>query len=271
MPEATVRRKGQQVATLDDSLDESDAIVQMVAGSEHGVTTDGVCRAVGKSAQSLGSTFERLKGEGRLLGFAGLWLTVENFAAVTEKLRNALQELHDEDPTQLFLPREKALSKAGIKWSGKPLDRIVTHLTETDVLRSQGTNIALAGFKVKFSDRQRAMIDRVIAELDKAGLSVPAPKLIALEINVPPQAVTEIIKVGVAAGELVRIEEGINYSADMYRKVVEQIRTDFKDRQFSASEFRGHMKTSRKYAIPFLEHLDSKGVTKRMGDVRVVL
>ena len=115
------------------------------------------------------------------------------------------------------------------------------------------------------------MLDRVIAELDKAGLSVPAPKQIAQEINVPPQAVTEIIKVGVAAGELIRIEEGIIYSADTYRKIVEQLRADFKDRQFSASEFRGHMDTSRKYAIPLLEHLDSKGVTKRMGDVRVVL
>ena len=271
VPEAIVRRKSQQIATVDDTLDEGEAIVQMIAGNEQGVMTDEVCRAVGKSAQAIGSTFEKLKREGTLLGFAGLWLTKENFAAVSKKLELALSHMHEQDPTRLLHPREQATAKAGIKWSSKPLDRIVTHLTDTGVLRSHGTNIALASFKVRFSDKQQAMLDRVIAVLDKAGVSVPSPSEIALEISVPHQAVTEIIKIGVAAGEIVRIEEGINYSANALQGIVERLRQEFSGKQFSASEFRGHMETSRKYAIPILEYLDSKAVTKRMGDQRVVL
>jgi selenocysteine-specific elongation factor len=37
------------------------------------------------------------------------------------------------------------------------------------------------------------------------------------------------------------------------------------------AEFRDLLKTSRKYALPFLEYLDSKRVTLRTGDVRKLI
>jgi selenocysteine-specific elongation factor len=36
------------------------------------------------------------------------------------------------------------------------------------------------------------------------------------------------------------------------------------------SSFRQALGTSRKYAVPILEHFDATGVTKRQGDVRVL-
>jgi selenocysteine-specific elongation factor len=37
----------------------------------------------------------------------------------------------------------------------------------------------------------------------------------------------------------------------------------------SAAELRDRFGTSRKYAIALLEHLDSRGITQRRGDLRV--
>jgi selenocysteine-specific elongation factor len=39
----------------------------------------------------------------------------------------------------------------------------------------------------------------------------------------------------------------------------------------TASEIRGLLNVSRKYAIPILEHLDSLGVTYRKGDFRYLV
>ncbi len=36
----------------------------------------------------------------------------------------------------------------------------------------------------------------------------------------------------------------------------------------TVAEFRDHFKSSRKYALAFLEHLDAIGVTVREGDFR---
>ena len=38
---------------------------------------------------------------------------------------------------------------------------------------------------------------------------------------------------------------------------------------FTVSQFREHLGITRKYAVPLLEALDSRGVTKRSGDLRV--
>jgi selenocysteine-specific elongation factor len=247
-----------------------DEIIGHVASSSEGLINDELCRLVGKSPQALGDTLEQLKGSGQLLGFAGLWMTRNQFIALSDRLLDALSAIHTAEPTTLFQPREKALNKAGLGWKGKPLDRIVSYLVETDKLRSQGTTIARSDFKVKFSDKQQALLDKVMAELLAAGLSVPNPEEIARKLNLPKQAVEEIVRIGTAAGELVRIEDGIYLPIQTIEQTKAKMQTVLKDKQFSASEFREAFGTTRKYAIPILEYLDARGVTKRLGDVRVL-
>jgi selenocysteine-specific elongation factor len=41
-----------------------------------------------------------------------------------------------------------------------------------------------------------------------------------------------------------------------------------KEQTLSVGQFRDLLGTTRKYALPFLEHLDSKGITMRVQDVR---
>ncbi|HXH60206.1 MAG TPA: selenocysteine-specific translation elongation factor [Fimbriimonadaceae bacterium] len=271
VPEATVRRKSEHVMQVDEGLDTEAAVLQAVENTQGGAHTDEVCRAVGKSAQALGDVFESLKSSGRLYGFAGLWMTEGQFRQSSEKYLKALGDLHEANPTVLVQPREAPLKKAGIRWAGKPLDRIITALVERGDLRATGTNVALADFRVKFSDKQRQMLDRVKAELESNGFSPPSTQQIADSLHVPPQAVEEIVRVGVSAGEIVRIEDNIFFSQEMLDKIVERLNETFTGKSFTASEFREAMETSRKYAIPLLESLDSKGVTKRMGDSRVLV
>jgi selenocysteine-specific elongation factor len=258
------------VASVGGTGDERELIVAAVGKSEGGLTTDDLCRITGKSPQALGDTLEGLKSSEALLGFAGLWMTPAQFEEESGRFLSALATLHEAEPTKLSQPREKAVQAAKLKWSGKPFDRIVTRLVEDGKLRAQGTNVALAGFKVRFSDRQRELLDRVSAALSRNGVSVPSLADVAQELKVPPQAVEEIVRVGLTAGEFVRIEEGIYVPARLLDETVVKVRELFKDKRFSASEFREALGTTRKYAIPLLEHLDAKNVTKRQGDLRVL-
>ncbi|MCX6530780.1 MAG: SelB C-terminal domain-containing protein, partial [Actinobacteria bacterium] len=38
---------------------------------------------------------------------------------------------------------------------------------------------------------------------------------------------------------------------------------------FTVSQFREHLGITRKHAVPLLEALDNRGITKRSGDLRV--
>jgi selenocysteine-specific elongation factor len=269
MPQAKARRKSEQVATV-ESRSEADSVLLAVAQEPDGLENNELCRIVGKSPQALGDTLEELKSSGALLGFAGLWMTQETFAVASQSFLDALAALHEAEPTKLFHPREATVAAAKLKWSGKPLDRIVSRLAEEGKVRAQGTQVALTGFRVRFSDKQQALLDRVIAELSKHGLSAPSLRDVSANLKVPPQAVEEIVRIAIAAGLVVRLEDGVFVPTQVVEDTINKLRAEFKGRRFSASEFREAMGTTRKYAIPLLEHLDAKGVTVRQGDVRIV-
>jgi selenocysteine-specific elongation factor len=42
------------------------------------------------------------------------------------------------------------------------------------------------------------------------------------------------------------------------------------NKAMTVAEIRDLLKTSRKYAVPFCEHLDKIGLTKREGDLRLL-
>jgi selenocysteine-specific elongation factor len=72
-------------------------------------------------------------------------------------------------------------------------------------------------------------------------------------------------------GKLVKIAEGLY----LHRESIEQAGRLMRDHlakegRITVSQFRDLTGTSRKYAVPLLEHFDSIRVTRRAGDDRVL-
>ena len=69
---------------------------------------------------------------------------------------------------------------------------------------------------------------------------------------------------------LVKLPDDLIFHAD----VIAHIRTSLvqhRGRKFTVTEFKGWINISRKFAIPLLEYLDQQRVTKREGELRIVL
>jgi selenocysteine-specific elongation factor len=151
----------------------------------------------------------------------------------------------------------------------KLLDRFIARLSESERLVTAGTFVRLPDFRVQLNPRQRELLDRVLAALETGGVNSPSPEDLALDLHVPRQAVQEVLKLGVDAGEAIRIAEGIYYTSGQMEGFKSKLRQSFEKRPFAASEFRDLMETSRKYAIPLLEYMDSVRATTRVGDNRI--
>lgn len=269
VPVAKSRRKSERVVPV--TADEADsAIVAMLAESPAGLPTEEIARRLAQPKQFLGEVFESLLASGKVLGFAGLWYDRRAFAAAEARFLEALADLHERSPTQAGHPRERVVDRAGLKWAGKPLDRVLSRLAQEGKIVVQGTLVRLSGFRVALTARQRALLDRVAAEIEADGWSPAGPQAIADRIRVPVQAVEEIMRLGVEAGELCRIAEGYVLLTSQIAGIRDKLFEKFGERPFTAAEFRDAFGTSRKYAIPLLEYLDSQGVTLRQGDVRRV-
>lgn len=270
VPQSKVRRKTEKVAILEQKGSDDEAILSALSGQLSGVQTDEICRQMGKTPQKLGETFERLVRNGKVLGFAGLWYTPEDFSAASEQFLETLLFFHSKAPTQSMQPRERIAESSKLGWAGKPLDRILAHLSTHGKIIVQGTQIRHPEFRVQLAPRQRALLDRAIELMTKSGMNTPNVHELSLNLKIPPQAAEEIVKIGIQAGELVRIADGVFYTPQQVDEIKTKMVSTFGKKQFAAAQFRDSFGTSRKYVIPLLEYFDAQRFTTRIGDNRVI-
>lgn len=265
-----VRRKRSQPPPKVTAIDRPSAIRELVGDDPNGLTTEEIARTLGASLVDLGDDFEQLRNKGALRGFAGRWVSEAGYQALITQLRAALTELHTKHPTQSMHPRERAFELAKLRWGGKPLDRLIASLAAEGVLAAEGTSIRDAEFRLELSPKQRQFLDRVKELLDAAGANVPAPHELTRALSVPPQAVEEILRLGIEARELVRVGDGIHYTTVGLQRLADRLKSEFAGRAFEASEVRDLLGSSRKYVIPLLEYLDARAITQRTGDRRII-
>lgn len=68
---------------------------------------------------------------------------------------------------------------------------------------------------------------------------------------------------------LIAVSKDVVFRRGDYQRMISEMEKLFAARQsLTAAEVRDHFKTSRKYTLSLLEHLDSTGMTVREGDSR---
>ncbi|MEQ1823122.1 MAG: selenocysteine-specific translation elongation factor [Fimbriimonadaceae bacterium] len=270
VPVARVRRRSDAIQIVEQETD-SDGILRVLSGIAKGVPTEEICRALGKAPQALGTTFETLQRTGEIQGFAGLWFDVGSLQAGVALFLDSLLKIHEQNPTVGLVPREKVVEQAGLGWAAKPLDRLMAWLAQNQRLVVQGSLVRHPKFSVQLTPKQKEFLDRVVAALQAHPINVPAVHEIATSVPAPIQAVEQIVRLGIESQTLVRVGDGLYYTASQLQELIGELRTKFGARPFTAADFRDLFGTSRKYAIPLLEYFDSQRVTLRQGDNRVLV
>ena len=268
VPEAKKRKKSEKTFNVQRKNNE-EVIMDLLKQSPQGIFKTEVFRVLGKDPMSLSPLIAEWIETEQIFDFAGLWFDIDSFKLCVQKLLTALAQIHDQEPKQAYLAREKVLEVAGLNWSGKPLEKILQTLAVLHKIKLKGTQVALDGFQVKLTDRQEKFILKVALELEKSGPNVPNPREIAFLLKVPIQAVDTILRLGLESGKWVKIAEDIYYTMvqiEVFRNTVKEL--SIQKNGFSAADVRDVLKTSRKYAVPLLEYFDKLGFTTRVEDLR---
>ncbi len=272
-PSAKPRRKSDSkiAEIVQPTSDEpiAERILRVLSSKPSGTKTEEVCEALGMIANALGDAFEDLKKSERALGFAGVWLTPEQFDSLAERIRSALAKLHEANPRSSYHPKATVLQEAGVDWDPKPVDRLISRLAEERRVLVQGSGMRHPDFAIRLSDKQQELLSRVLEVMEKFGAVAPDAKELAGEAGAPPQAIEEIWRLGVETGQIVRVEEGMYYS----RRTIEELETTVRQLgpRFTVAQFRDATGSSRKFALPLLQYFDEAKVTRRVGEERVVV
>ena len=139
-----------------------------------------------------------------------------------------------------------------------------------NAIRIEAETVSLATHKAQFSELETAALQKIEHAFRLAAFQPPPAADVMANAGVDSKKARALLETLIKSNRLIRLPDNLLFHAD----VIAHIRTSLtqqKGRRFSVTEFKGWMSISRKFAIPLLEYLDQQRVTRREGEVRVVL
>ena len=169
-----------------------------------------------------------------------------------------LESYHSQYPLRLGMLRPELQSRLNIK-----LNLLDIMLENVDQLTQENNLVRLRDHAIRFSQAQSEKADEVMQALLAEPYSPPG----IAELN--QLAGENVVRALSDMRRVVLVNDSIAFAAESYDRLVSEIRRHIADfAEIDAKTLRDKFGTSRKYAIAVLEHLDSLGVTQRVGDVR---
>ena len=187
---------------------------------------------------------------------------VEQMAA---HLEQGLAYWHAAHPLGTGAPRRTLHRGPLAGLDARAFEALVERVSQEGRVVLEGPRVALAGHRVELSDADQASIDALMQRLADAGLAPPAtPELLE------GSGITEDhLALLLGRGTLERIE-GRLVRGDHLAELVVSVRAFLAENStLSTGDFKALTGLTRRHAIPLLEWLDARGITIRLGDVRV--
>jgi selenocysteine-specific elongation factor len=214
----------------------------------------------------------RLLGDGRLMPIdAGkdsvdedqILVSQRYWLALSEKSTRACVDFHSKFPLRAGLPREELKHQLGL--APRTFGLVLERLEAESRLTVLGSTVALPEHQVRFDAQQQTAIADLFKGFEANPFAPPSSKACAEAIG------SDVFSALKELGQLVAVSDEVVFRRGDYDAMVEAVRTALARKpQISLAEVRDLFRTSRKYAQAFLEHLDTIGMTRRDGDVRIL-
>jgi selenocysteine-specific elongation factor len=191
-------------------------------------------------------------------------------AAFMQRLTRALDAFHQAHPMLPAAPLEEV--RTSLKVDGQALERprflaLLKALKAADIVVEEDS-VRLAAHRPRgVSPELLALVERLHAD---AGVAPPTRNELLPLTGATQDQVDDALKALVSSSALVRVKEDLHFARAPYGSLVQRTLA-FVDEKggITTQEFKDLMGVSRKFVIPFLEHLDDTRVTLRVGEKRV--
>jgi len=216
-------------------------------------------RKLGFDDDELSSALDEAQSGGLIIEFdSKLYWAAQSWGQLYHNIVALLSRYHQANPLRLGMRRPEIRSRLNIKPS--LLDALIAG---EDRLALEFDFVRLREHTIRFTDDQKQKVARVMQALEADPYSPPG----IAELN--QIAGEDAVRALSDLRHIVNVNDNIAFAVESYERLVAEIRRHISDSgEIDAKTLRDKFGSSRKYAIALLEHLDSLGITQRVGDVR---
>jgi selenocysteine-specific elongation factor len=226
-----------------------------------------IARETDLGAQGVQDAVQALVAQGRVTvvgaespGPGALCYTLPGIQKLTDRATKTVHGFLAEHRLRAGIPREELKSRLGVTQQ-RLFNNLAARWVADGVFEERGAALTLPGHEIALSPAEQKEAERFLAAL-RANPYAPAVE------RWPDRALVAYL---VETRAAVAVKDDIVFDAGAYGRMEEGIRTHLRTNPtITLAQVRDLFGTSRRYAQAFLEHLDERHITRRVGDERVL-
>ena len=247
-------------------------IITAKAGEYRFIRQEELARELGLLPEEMEIQVQTLTADGALIKFPDRTLvSSEKFGRMKAMLEEIINAYHSTNPLADGIPRQELLSRLRNSWhtdDDKLVQGAVKYLLEMGVIEDHGKSIALSGFRIEYTEAQKALKNKIAAMYEKAGLEmIRTDDIMAMDRN--KGVISAILGDLTDEGVITKVNPSYYISVKAWDEVIRTAKSF--EGEFTLAEYRDRIGVSRKYAAEYLPALDKAGITVFDGTSRVVV
>ncbi|MCL4542075.1 MAG: selenocysteine-specific translation elongation factor [Chloroflexi bacterium] len=205
-----------------------------------------------------------LAKEQRVVFFEDVTLSLEAWRHLCEQVSLLIRQYHQRFPLRVGMPREELRTRVGIEPGIWPVvERLLAY---REVIAITGTAACAVLFRPELDVHQKQRAEELVCALSS-------------NLRSPP-SLTDVLRDGddaeifaflIETGRVYKIGESLALPLDTYREIVGRVVEALKGSPLGVGQVRDLLGTNRRFALALLDHLDAERVTRREGDVHVLV
>ena len=259
---------------LAEAADDIGAIVAMIdAAGLAGIDRRALVSRCGVAPGSVAEVTARLHGHG-IVAAGDRLLASPHLAKAADAMLQHVAAFHKAQPMSEGLPREEAREKIFRRVDPAVFERVLDELKSRKALTG-ADRLALATHRVTVAGADDRVRQAILDAYLGGGLKPPDAAAVEAAAKAPKAIVDKVTTLLLREKALVRLDTII-----FHAEALQRLKSEVAGLKSTApggratvdvAAFKERYGVTRKFAIPLLEYLDRERVTRRTGDIRLVL
>ncbi|MDM5225786.1 selenocysteine-specific translation elongation factor [Cytobacillus sp. NJ13] len=188
--------------------------------------------------------------------------------AIEEEIADRLNEFHLENPMKQGVNKAELLQAMQNKYPKTLVEFVLNSGIEERAFQRKGQFLQNKGFNPHVPKSWQKRTDNLLAELKKDGYKVKPFDEYYASVGIPENLKGDLKRYLEDQEIVVPLDAQYYWHGDHFREAVEELKTSTAA-EFEVGNAKEVLGLSRKYMIPFLEKLDSLGITRRAENKRI--
>jgi selenocysteine-specific elongation factor len=186
---------------------------------------------------------------------------------MAQRIHEVVAAYHQAYPLQPGIPKEQV--RTG-DLGGPPEFLFEALLRQAKGVAADGEVLRLAAHRLQLQEDEETALGKIENAFGAAGWKVPSVGEVLAGCGVDASRARNLLQILLRQKRLVRVSADLVYHPEAVAGL-KRLMAAHAGERFAVPQFKDWTGISRKYAIPLLEFLDRERVTRREGDMRVVL